>query len=59
MIAQLVSDNGVACSEKKASDAVTAYINSACEKILDTTAVFKNDDDGQNAFVRFINKVVI
>ncbi len=57
MITQLVVDNGTACSEKKAGDAVTDYINLACEKILDTTAVFKNTDEGQAAFDRFITSV--
>ncbi len=59
MIAQLATDNGTDCSEKKASDAVTAYINTACEKILDTTAVFKNTEEGQAAFDRFIHSVIM
>lgn len=57
MIAQLASDYGVNCSEKKASDAITDYINKACERILDTTAVFKNDERGQKAFDKFIRTV--
>lgn len=59
MIVQLVNDYGTACSEKKASDAVTAHINSACEKILDTTAVFKNTKEGQEAFEHFIHTVIL
>lgn len=58
MIAQLASDNGVTCSEQQASDAVTNYINHACERILDTTAVFKNDEQGQSAFDKFIGSVI-
>ncbi len=58
MITQLAVDYGTNCSEKKAGDAVTSYINSACEKILDTTAVFKNDEQGRNAFDAFINSVI-
>lgn len=57
MIAQLASDNGTSLSEDKAADVITDYINEACEKILDTTAVFKNTEDGQNAFERFIRSV--
>ncbi|MDE6301961.1 MAG: galactose-1-phosphate uridylyltransferase [Clostridia bacterium] len=58
MIAQLAADNGTSCTEKKASDAITDYINLACERILDTTAVFKNDEQGQAAFDKFINSVI-
>lgn len=57
MITQLVVDNGTGISETKASEAITAYINEACEKILDTTAVFKNTAEGQAAFDRFIRTV--
>ena len=38
--------------------AVTDYINDVCEKILDTTAVFKNDEQGQQAFDKFIHSVI-
>jgi len=58
MITQLVVDNGTACSEEKAENAVTDYINNACEQILDTTAVFKNDEQGQAAFDKFIHSVI-
>lgn len=58
MIAQLVADNGVSMREDKADKVITDYINTACEKILDTTAVFKNTADGQDAFERFISSVV-
>lgn len=58
MITQLVVDNGTACSDDKAENAVTDYINRACEKILDTTAVFKNDEQGQAAFDKFIHSVI-
>lgn len=58
MIAQLATDYGTKCSEKKASDAITEYINLACEKILETTAVFKNDEQGQAAFDAFIESVI-
>lgn len=58
MITQLVVDNGTNMSERKASGVITDYINNACEQILDTTAVFKNDEKGQKAFDRFIASVL-
>ena len=58
MITQLVVDYGTGISEKKASEAITDYINRACETILDTTAVFKNTDKGQAAFDKFIHAVI-
>lgn len=58
MITQLVVDNGTACTESAAEDAVTNYINDVCEQILDTTAVFKNDQQGQDAFDKFIHSVI-
>ena len=58
MIAQLAADLGTACSERKANDGIRNYINTACERILDTTAVFKNDENGQKAFDKFIQSVI-
>ena len=58
MIAQLAADHGTGLSEDKAGTVITDYINTACEKILDTTAVFKNTEAGQEAFCRFIRSVV-
>lgn len=57
MIAQLVADGGTEMKEEKAAEAITDYINTACEKILDTTAVFKNDADGQDRFDAFVRTV--
>ncbi len=58
MITQLVVDNGTTCTEDKAKSAITDYINTACERILDTTAVFKNNESGQVSFERFINLAI-
>lgn len=58
MIAQLMADKKKDYSEAIASECITNYINRACEKILDTTAVFKNTEEGQLAFDRFINSVI-
>lgn len=59
MIAQLVTDFGTACTEKKAIEAIREYINTACEKILRTTAVFKDDEQGKAAFDRFVQSVLV
>lgn len=57
MIAQLANDHGVNLSEDAAGDAITDYINQACVKILECTAVFKNNDEGQAAFIKFIKSM--
>lgn len=54
MIAQLANDYGTNLNEADAEEYVTEYINKACEKILDCTAVFKNDEQGAAAFDRFM-----
>ena len=56
MIVQLVNDNGTDNTAVKAKNAVTDYVNSACEQILECTAVFKNTDEGQAAFDRFMTE---
>ncbi len=58
MIAQLTATNGTSMKDEKAGDVITDYINETCEKILDCTAVFKNDEQGQNAFDKFIKSVI-
>lgn len=42
-----------ALSEKDAEAAVKEYINGVCRKILECTAVFKNDDKGLAGFIKF------
>lgn len=54
MITQLANDNGTSLSEADAEERIVNYINDACIKILDTTAVFKNDEKGQQAFIKFL-----
>lgn len=56
MIVQLVNDFGTANDDKKAQQIVTDYVNNACEQILECTAVFKNDEQGQAAFDRFMQQ---
>ncbi|MDR2091583.1 MAG: UDP-glucose--hexose-1-phosphate uridylyltransferase [Clostridiales bacterium] len=57
-VLQLANDNGLEMKKADAERAVTEYINSACEKILNCTAVFKNTEEGQAAFKRFIDTVL-
>ncbi len=53
MIVQLANDLG-ACDKKTARDAVINYVNRTCIKILECTAVFKNDKQGELAFDKFL-----
>lgn len=56
MIIQLVNDFGTENTVEQADKIVTDYVNDACDKILNCTAVFKNTDKGQNAFDKFMTK---
>ena len=56
MIVQLINDNGAKNTAKKADNIVNDYVNSACEKILECTGVFKNDQAGQSAFDKFMTQ---
>lgn len=55
-ILQLVNDHGATRDRSFADKVVTDYVNNACEQILECTAVFKNDGQGQNAFAAFMSK---
>ncbi|MDD4839382.1 MAG: UDP-glucose--hexose-1-phosphate uridylyltransferase [Clostridia bacterium] len=57
IIAQLVTDHGTKLRDEDAGNILTTYINETCEKILDCTAVFKNDELGQLAFDNFMQEV--
>lgn len=59
MIAQLTNDHGTELDEETAEKHVKQYINTTCEKILNCTAVFKNDEAGQKAFAKFLATVGI
>ena len=45
------------CDRETAKDRIKGYINRTCRNILENTAVFKNDDRGQNAFDKFLREV--
>ncbi len=53
MIVQLANDLG-ACDKKTARDAVINFVNQTCIKILECTAVFKNDKKCELAFDKFL-----
>ena len=57
MIAQLANDTSGITDEKEIGKKITKYINNACQEILFTTAVFKNDEKGQVAFDNFMTKL--
>ncbi|HHX49164.1 MAG TPA: UDP-glucose--hexose-1-phosphate uridylyltransferase [Clostridiales bacterium] len=59
MIAQLTNDYGTDLDEESAEKHIETYINTTCEKILNCTAVFKNDEKGQKAFAKFLATVGI
>ena len=55
-ILQLVNDHGTSRDRVFADKTVTDYVNNACEQILECTAVFKNNEQGQLAFEYFMSK---
>ncbi|MFI3228550.1 MAG: UDP-glucose--hexose-1-phosphate uridylyltransferase [Bacillota bacterium] len=59
MVMQLVNDHGTALEEEQAESIITEYINNTCFKILDCTAVFKNTEEGQAGFAKFLAKAGI
>lgn len=57
-IAQLAQTYGTGIPEEQANEIITNYVNGACKKILENTAVFKKDENSQNEFVKFIESVL-
>ncbi len=55
-IIQLVNDHGDNRDRVYADKVVKDYVNDACEQILECTAVFKNDAQGQEAFDKFMTQ---
>lgn len=58
MIATLIRRYGRAMSRKEAQNALKAYLGEVCLNILQNTAVFKEDEQGQAAFDRFLKKAL-
>lgn len=54
MIKELVLE-GKENDMEKAENRVTDYVNKVCKNILFNTAVFKNDENGQQSFKRFLS----
>lgn len=54
MVIGLIKAKGFAQNKEQADEWVRDYINDVCERILNCTAVFKNDEAGQAAFDRFM-----
>jgi len=57
MIVQLLKSNGFVANKEMAMELVRAYINDVCERILNCTAVFKNDEKGQAQFDKFMRSL--
>lgn len=56
MIKTLVDQNGTNNTKDASEKIVKDYINQTCEKILECTAVFKNTEQGANAFDKFMTE---
>lgn len=54
MISSLKEKAKGVASKDKATALVTDYINEVCAKILECTAVFKRNETGKKAFVKFV-----
>ncbi len=54
MTEELMSKYGNGLSTEKAAEVVKSAVNSACEHILENTAVFKENTQGEKAFEAFV-----
>lgn len=54
MINELIRVHGTALSQEQAHDVVVKKVEWVCERILENTAVFKDDEMGKKAFNRFL-----
>lgn len=52
MVGEIIKDE----SDTPTIDKIRNYIGKVCEKILENTAVFKDDKQGKDAFIRFMEK---
>lgn len=55
MLAQIVAENEEKLTRATAQKLILNQIEKTCLKILECTAVFKNTDEGQEAFIKFLN----
>ena len=54
MINELLEKHGNKLSKEEAHNVVVQRVEWVCERILENTAVFKNDEQGRKAFDRFL-----
>lgn len=54
MVMQLANDHGLALSKEAAETVINSYISNICVSILECTAVYKNTEEGNNAFDMFL-----
>lgn len=54
MLMQLANDHGLALSKEAADTVINSYISNMCIQILECTAVYKNTEEGNNAFDMFL-----
>jgi UDPglucose--hexose-1-phosphate uridylyltransferase len=57
MLAQIVAENEEKFTRTTAQKLILEKIESICLKILECTAVFKNTEEGQEAFRKFLNSL--
>lgn len=57
MIVSLLKAGGFVADKEVAKEMVRGYINDVCERILNCTAVFKNDEEGQAHFEMFMRSL--
>lgn len=57
MIVNILKEGGYLADKDAANEAVRNYINNVCERILNCTAVFKNNEVGQAAFDKFMRSI--
>ena len=57
LIVQAMANRGTGLSADEARSAILERVNEVCFRILECTAVFKNSEEGQEAFDRFMSTV--
>lgn len=57
MLAQLINDYGINMTESKAKEIIKEYMNKKCETMLEQSAIFKNNGEGQCALEKFLESV--
>ena len=58
LIVQVMADKGTNLSKEDAQKAVLEQVDNVCLQILECTAVFKNTEEGQKGFDKFMNAAI-